>query len=689
MAVEVIDTLKPKNGQEFSVAEAVDIAFNGEMTVKEKIDALQTQVDTLATDSEVATALELKANTSTVNTALALKANVSDVNTALSAKANASDVNTALALKADAATYANGISYLGTKATLAEIQAITPTIASGEPTHQYFCSADSHYYTWDGTAWTDTGTMNSAASEVEAARSGSLNLKSRIDTIADDLSNEKQGYTLYFAEQAMIGNLSDVDPGYVTLNNNRCVIVNAPLAENDIIGFEYGKCENVQFAVAPFLSVNFIEVNGEVWRSEEIKIQTAGSYSFMFKKSDDTSFTAGELSTIGQSFGSLYGRNKINTRLYDRINIVTAKTETQISELSTRSTSTDAQITDLTNRTLGSVETLAQQAMMGNVSDVYPGYTTGNNNRCVIINITLAENDIVGFKYGKCENVQFAVAPFQSINFIEVNGEAWRSEEFKVQTPGTYSFMFKKSDNSNFTTEEVSTVAQGFGKLYSVDTVDVLIYDRITTERKGRMNGKKLVGIGDSFMEVYAPNTTSWLNLIAEKNDMTVYNGGLSSSCIADNANQTVLSFVDRIDAVLSENVSCDYFVLIGGHNDSNAELNGGTAIPIGADSDTVTTTYKGALNTIITKVINKYPTCHILLLSPFNRRGTEKPYLTAMEEIAEKYNLMFFNNMKGSGICFQNDVQRAQYDLNLTLHPNDKGHERLSNIYESLLKNM
>ena len=310
--VEVIDTLKPKNGQEFSVAEAVDIAFNGEMTVKGKIDALQTQVDTLATDSEVATALELKANTSTVNTALALKANVSDVNTALSAKANASDVNTALAskanatdvtsalalkantsdlaakantstvntalalkanvsdvntalsakanasdvntalaskanatdvtsalalkantsdlaakantstvntalalkanvsdvntalsakanasdvntalaLKADAGTYANGVSYLGTKATLAEIQAMSPQIAESAPKPQYFCTEDSHYYTWNGAIWGDNGTMNSAASEVEAARGGKDSLNLRLEAITSDLQNE-------------------------------------------------------------------------------------------------------------------------------------------------------------------------------------------------------------------------------------------------------------------------------------------------------------------------------------------------------------------------------------------------------------------------------------------------------------------------------------------------------------------
>ncbi len=110
----------------------------------------------------------------------------------IASKANSSDVTAALAQKANISTLSNGIIYKGSKATLSEIQAITPTISSGAPTHQYYCTATSHYYTWNGSSWDDTGTMNSAASEVETARAGRSTLSARLDETDSDLGG-KQG----------------------------------------------------------------------------------------------------------------------------------------------------------------------------------------------------------------------------------------------------------------------------------------------------------------------------------------------------------------------------------------------------------------------------------------------------------------------------------------------------------------
>lgn len=199
--------------------------------------------------------------------------------------------------------------------------------------------------------------------------------------------------------------------------------------------------------------------------------------------------------------------------------------------------------------------------------------------------------------------------------------------------------------------------------------------------------GKKILAIGDSFVNGALSDDKEWVSLIASRNNMTVYNYGQSGSPLAYAPVQTYPAIMTNLSNILAQVNTVDYVVLMAGHNDANPSINGGSAIPIGENGDTVNTTFKGALNLTITALLNAYPTAKILFLAPFNRRGIEEPYAEAMKEICGIWSVPCFDNYHSSGISFQNDAQLAVYDLNNSLHLNEAGQERISMLYESILK--
>ena len=217
-----------------------------------------------------------------------------------------------------------------------------------------------------------------------------------------------------------------------------------------------------------------------------------------------------------------------------------------------------------------------------------------------------------------------------------------------------------------------------------------MIYDYNGNEITGmRLVGKKLLGIGDSFIaESTAGAGNDLLSKIADGKNMTVYNYGVSSSSLAYDANETVPSVMSRYQSIIASVPAADYVVVLAGHNDSNPDLHGGTAISIGQDTDTVNTTFKGALNILIDALLTAYPTAGILFLTPFQRRGTEEPYVDAMIEMCAKYSVPVFDNFRESGIYLYNTAQDQQFDVG-NLHLNAKGNERMAHKYIPILNSL
>ncbi len=208
------------------------------------------------------------------------------------------------------------------------------------------------------------------------------------------------------------------------------------------------------------------------------------------------------------------------------------------------------------------------------------------------------------------------------------------------------------------------------------------------TTESNILEGKSILAIGDSYVKGHtSPESDTWISQLATRNNMTKYIHAQNGISVAHATTATSNGLVDMIDSIISGVSSTDYIVFLAGHNDANASLNGGQAVPIGTNDDTTKNTYKGALNIIIEKLLNKYPTAKILFLTPFERYGTEEAYVTAMQEVCSKWSIPCFDNYHNSGICWQNEAQKEAYE-SANLHFNRAGHERISYMYESILKN-
>lgn len=210
-----------------------------------------------------------------------------------------------------------------------------------------------------------------------------------------------------------------------------------------------------------------------------------------------------------------------------------------------------------------------------------------------------------------------------------------------------------------------------------------LVYAEVDTG----LNNKKLLAIGDSFIKGDGVQSSKcFISLIGAMYNMSVSNCGINGASLAYSANEQYTSIMETYEDDIANNPEMDVVIVLVGHNDSNAAIHGGAAIPIGSDNDNVNTTFKGALNILINALLNAYPTAKILFLSPFKRTGNESAYAEAMEEITGKYSVAYYDNYKRSTICFTNAAQNSAYGVGTTKHLNVAGHARYSQIVTAKL---
>ena len=220
-----------------------------------------------------------------------------------------------------------------------------------------------------------------------------------------------------------------------------------------------------------------------------------------------------------------------------------------------------------------------------------------------------------------------------------------------------------------------------------IDTQDLHYFAKNVSTNS--LYGKKILAIGDSFVKGHSlSDNQTWLYKLAKRHNMTYYNYGFNGASIAYDPNDTqYTSIMTQLQSILDTVNETDYIVVLGGHNDSNPSLHGGSAIPIGNDTDNVNTTFKGALNILITSLLTKYPNAKLLMMSPFYRRNTEEPYGVAMEEVSGLWGQSFYDCYHRSGITFKNQAHKNLYELGGSLHMNELGQERFSYLVEKQLE--
>ena len=208
------------------------------------------------------------------------------------------------------------------------------------------------------------------------------------------------------------------------------------------------------------------------------------------------------------------------------------------------------------------------------------------------------------------------------------------------------------------------------------------------------LTNKTMVVLGDSLIYGNKSGTQyTWPSLLAEQEEMTVYNYGLNGNSVAyveGHSEPMCRRFRDMKD-------EADYVVLLGGANDRR--LN----VPLGELDSMEEETFMGALNILAKGLLEKYPKAKLLFMTNYNRK--KKPnalglcdidYVDAMLAVAAKYAIPCFDNYRLSGLSFQNLPQRVWIDEALALgeekanyHFSPEAYRWLLPRYATLLKSL
>lgn len=179
--------------------------------------------------------------------------------------------------------------------------------------------------------------------------------------------------------------------------------------------------------------------------------------------------------------------------------------------------------------------------------------------------------------------------------------------------------------------------------------------------------GKTITLMGDSLSYgSLCGNGAVWLQRLALKHNMTAYNMGINGNAITSGYG-TGTPMSERYTSIPES----DYIVIEGGANDK-----GGNA-PFGefwADAqnfvmNTDKTTFKGALNTIISGLHGMYPKAKLLFLTDYNRYPSKlHEYPDAMKEVCMMRAVPCYDNFADSGIAVQENGLKEWQDEGLWL---------------------
>lgn len=211
-----------------------------------------------------------------------------------------------------------------------------------------------------------------------------------------------------------------------------------------------------------------------------------------------------------------------------------------------------------------------------------------------------------------------------------------------------------------------------------------------------RLHGKTIVALGDSLFHgsKYCVGNT-WLEIMARRNEMTLYNYG-ENGCTVAIQNVEERPFAPMCVRYADMADDADYVVVLGGANDRRLD------IPLGEVDSTEAQTFCGALNTLIAGITQKYPKSRILFMTNYNRYLSKNgiglsdiDYVEAMKEVCGKWSIPCFDNYHNCGISFQNPAHLEWMDEGMVgdgipnRHFSAEAYEWLSHKYEYILSSL
>ncbi len=207
------------------------------------------------------------------------------------------------------------------------------------------------------------------------------------------------------------------------------------------------------------------------------------------------------------------------------------------------------------------------------------------------------------------------------------------------------------------------------------------------------LRNKKIVFLGDSITEgtgTTNPSQIYW-NVVAKRTGAVCHGYGIGGTRIA---RQQVPSQETRWDKHFGSRVEgmipdADIVVVFGGTNDF-----GHGDAPLGSFSDRTEHTFFGAFHNLLLKLIEKYPSAQLVVMTPLHRLSeddcmleqgqdngkgkTLEEYVNAIQRVAAFYGVLVLDLYRTSGMQPRVQVLQDRY-MPDGLHPNDAGHELIA----------
>ncbi len=200
--------------------------------------------------------------------------------------------------------------------------------------------------------------------------------------------------------------------------------------------------------------------------------------------------------------------------------------------------------------------------------------------------------------------------------------------------------------------------------------------------------GKKYVAIGDSITFGYKPaeNDQSgggqmnypYSKIVADNLNMERLNAGESGANI-----KCVLGLVEGYDNQVQQAIdfNADLVTIMIGVNDSGS-VSSSKYVPLGTVDDVYdesNITFYAGLSEVVSRIQTALPDATIILLSsPKNKQTitqTKQSYFNAVKDIAEKYDVLFYDIHNGCGFNVNNETVVTNFVLT-DVHPNEKAHK-------------
>ncbi len=210
----------------------------------------------------------------------------------------------------------------------------------------------------------------------------------------------------------------------------------------------------------------------------------------------------------------------------------------------------------------------------------------------------------------------------------------------------------------------------------------------------------KINVLGDSITEGVgtSSNEHRFGELLMSRYGAIVRNYGISGTRIARQHKPTAAKpnyDKDFVSRVKDMDPDADVVLVFGGTNDF-----GHSDAPLGCMSDRSDDTFYGALHTLFTNLLTKYPESKVVMLTPMHRYNEDSPigdakpepvgtlltYVNIIREVAQYYSIPLLDLYAESGITPKVEPIKNLY-MPDGLHPSDKGNEVLCELIASFIK--